>query len=58
MARRSRESLLDDEITQELHGDRLLDAPSDCESVKSGNVMMTTMSLGPRRHRKAGNGRG
>jgi hypothetical protein len=37
MACRGRENLLDDEITQELHADRLLDAPSDCESGRSSN---------------------
>jgi hypothetical protein len=37
MARCSRESLLDDEIIQELHADLLSDAPSDCESDKSSN---------------------
>jgi hypothetical protein len=31
MARRDRESLLDDEITQELRADRLSDDPCDCE---------------------------
>jgi hypothetical protein len=37
MARCSAESLLDDEIRQELHADQLLYAPSDCESDKSSN---------------------
>jgi hypothetical protein len=37
MARCSRESLLNDEIIQELRADRLSDAPSDCESDKSSN---------------------
>jgi hypothetical protein len=32
MARGSKESLLDDEIMQELNADLLLGAPSDCES--------------------------
>jgi hypothetical protein len=53
MARRSRKSLLDD-----VQADRLSDAPSECESDKSGNVMMTTMSLGPQHHRKAEKGWG
>jgi hypothetical protein len=35
MARQS--SLLDYEIVQELHADRLSDAPSDCEGDKSSN---------------------
>jgi hypothetical protein len=34
MARHSRESLLDDEIMQELRVDRLSGAQSDCESDK------------------------
>jgi hypothetical protein len=37
MARRGRESLLDYEIMQELHADRLSDAPTDCESDKRSN---------------------
>jgi hypothetical protein len=37
MARRSRESLLDGEVVQEFHADRLSDAPSDCESDTSSN---------------------
>jgi hypothetical protein len=37
MARRNRDSLLDDEIVQQLHADRLSDVPSDCESDKSSN---------------------
>jgi hypothetical protein len=37
MACRRRESLLDDEIMQELHSDRLSVVPSDCASDKSGN---------------------
>jgi hypothetical protein len=37
MARRGRESLLDDDIMQELHVDQLSDAPSGCESDKSSN---------------------
>jgi hypothetical protein len=37
MARRGRESSLDDEIVQGLHADRLSDTPSDCESDKNSN---------------------
>jgi hypothetical protein len=37
MARRSRKSLLECEIMQELHADRLSRARSDCESDKSSN---------------------
>jgi hypothetical protein len=37
MARRSRESLLEVEIMQELHADRLSDAPSDCECDESND---------------------
>jgi hypothetical protein len=49
--------LLDDEIIQELHADRLSDSPSDCESDKSSvmMMMMTTTILDPQRHRKAEN---
>jgi hypothetical protein len=37
MARRGMESLLEHEIVQELHADRLSDASSDCESDKSSD---------------------
>jgi hypothetical protein len=57
MAHRSKESLLDDEIIQELHADQLSDAPSDCEGDKILMITTTMMILGPQRHRKAGKGR-
>jgi hypothetical protein len=37
MARRNRESLLDDETMQELRSDQLSGASNDCESDKSNN---------------------
>jgi hypothetical protein len=55
MARRRRESLLDDEIMQDLHVDRLPGAPSDCESDKSSTD--DDDDFGPQRHRKAKKGR-
>jgi hypothetical protein len=60
MAGHSRESLLDDDIMEELHEDRLSGAPSDCDSDKVIMMMMMTMTmnLDPQRHRKAEKGRG
>jgi hypothetical protein len=58
MAQCNRESFLDDEFIQDLHADRLSDAPSDCESDKIVLLMMTMMILDPQRHRKAEKCRG
>jgi hypothetical protein len=60
MVRRKRQSLLDDEIMQELHSDRLPDAPSGCESDKSGDDDDDDDDddFGPKLHRKAEKWRG
>jgi hypothetical protein len=57
-SRRSRDSLLDDEIMQELHSDRLSDVPSDCEGDKNSNDDDEVDDLDPQLHRKAEKGRG
>jgi hypothetical protein len=58
MARCSRESLLDDKITQGLRPQQLSDAPISCESDKCGNGDDDDMILDPQRHREAEKGRG
>jgi hypothetical protein len=57
MAWRSRESLLGNEIVQELRADRLSGASSDSQSdIGRDMKMMMTMILNHQRHRKQKNG--
>jgi hypothetical protein len=58
MAGRGMESLLEDEIVQELHANRLSDVLSDCESDKSSNVDDADYDFGPSASQKGRKGRG
>jgi hypothetical protein len=58
MAFRCRESLLDDEILQELHVDRLSDASSYCESDKSSDDVDGDYDFGPSASKKGRKKRG
>jgi hypothetical protein len=53
MTRRGKESLLDDEITQELLADQLSDALSDCENDKSSNYDDDDFDCGPSTSQKS-----